>query len=235
MSEAASSAELRALARYEVLGTVEELSRLKAENADRRQKNKQLTDEVEALKAKVPPEGARVLNPEEAKAWEAFVALGKPEDLTKAQEELVALRAKDAERTRVDALRAAVAAEKWPDGAAELLADSKRADGATYTVAKEKQRGQDGKEAEFEVGYITLAGEGQKPMRLADFAKESLPALLTLTAPKEYSGGGGRAAPEQRGGGAPASTASTLLEKAKEANKQRAEAPNALRPAPATT
>lgn len=234
-----SPSEERAFARYEVLGTPEEVQKaisenekLKRENAERRQENRTLADQVSALSM---PEGGKVLSPDEAKAWDAYTALGTPEEQAKRAEDFKRLEVKDAERTRLDSMKAAVAAERFPEGAAELLADSKRADGATYSVAKEKVRDASGKEVESEVGYITLAGDGQKPMRLADFAKANLPALLSLGAAGN-GGGTSRAAPEQRGGGSPAaSTASTLLERAKEANKQRADAPNPLRPAPATT
>lgn len=202
-----SPSEERAFARYETLGTPEELQKalsenekLKTENADRRQANKTLTEQVAALQV---PEGGKVLTPDEVKAWELYNALGTPEEQAKRAEDFKALEAKDAERTRLDSMKAAVSAEKLPEGAAELLADSKRADGATYSVAKEKVRDASGKEVESEVGYITLAGEGQKPMRLADFAKANLPALLSLGA----NGNGGssassRAAHEARGTGA---------------------------------
>lgn len=200
-----SDAQLTEYHQYKAIAATPDAARAKIE--DLVKDNGKQRDEIRELKEtvkKLPPEGARVLTAEEAKAWEAFVSLGKPEDLTKAQEELVVLRARDAERTRADAMKAAAKAEKLPEGAVDVLTDSKRADGATYSVAKEKVRGTDGKEAEVEVGYITLAGEGQKPMRLADFAKE-LPPLLALTTSNGNNGGGGssstRAAHEARGSG----------------------------------
>lgn len=233
-----SDAQLTEYHQYKAIAATPDAVRTKIE--DLVKDNGKQRDEIRDLKEtvkKVPPEGAKVLTADEAKAWEAYTALGKPEEVAKRAEEHVALKAKDAERTRTDALKAAVAAEKWPETATGRLLDSKLADGATYSVAKEKVRGQDGRETESEVGYITLAGEGQKPMRLADFAKEHLPDVLTLgtAANGGGAGGSGRAAHEARGTGTSTSTASTLLEKAKEANKQRAEAPNPLRPAPATT
>ncbi len=235
-----SDAQLTEYHQYKAIAPTPDAARGKIEGLEG--DNKKQRDEIRDLKEtakKVPPEGAKVLTAEEAKAWEAYTALGTPEEQTKRAEDFKTLEAKDAERTRTDTLKAAVAAEKWSEQAAGRLLDSKLADGATYSVAKEKVRGQDGKETESEVGYITLAGEGRKPMRLADFAKEHLPDVLTLGTAANGNGGSGggtsRAIHEQRGGGSASSIASTMLEKAKEANKQRAEAPNPLKPAAATT
>lgn len=176
-----SDAQLTEYHQYKAIAPTPDAARAKIDGLET--DNKKQRDEIRDLKEtakKVPAEGAKVLSAEEAKAWDAYTALGTPEEQAKRTEDFQALAAKDAERTRMDDLRGAVEAEKLPSGAVELLADSKRADGATFSKAREKQRGQDGKEAEVEVGYITLAGEGQKPMRLADFAKEHLPALLSL-------------------------------------------------------
>jgi hypothetical protein len=200
-----SDAQLTEYHQYKAIAPTPDAARGKIEGLEG--DNKKQRDEIRDLKEtakKVPPEGAKVLSADEAKAWDAYTALGTPEEQAKRAEDIKTLEAKDAERTRLDTMKAAVAAEKMPEGAADLLADSKRADGATYSVAKEKQRGQDGKESEVEVGYITLAGQGQKPMRLADFAKESLPALLSLGT-QNGSGGsssaGSRAAHEASGTG----------------------------------
>lgn len=59
-----------------------------AENANYklREKNRVLRQERDALTAKQPAEGARVLTADEAQAYDAYLALGKPADLKTALE-----------------------------------------------------------------------------------------------------------------------------------------------------
>jgi hypothetical protein len=73
----------------------QQVQTLMTDNFDLREKNRVLRGENEVLKAKVPAEGSRVLNGEEAKTYEAFVALNlKPADITKLQQDHTALQGK---------------------------------------------------------------------------------------------------------------------------------------------
>ena len=76
-----------------------------------REKNRQLREENEALKKRVPAEGAVVLSTEDAKAWEAFAALKlKPEDVSQAIKERDEATGKLKELSRNEQLRAAARA-----------------------------------------------------------------------------------------------------------------------------
>jgi hypothetical protein len=67
-------------------------------------------DDNKALKAKLPADGALVLTGEDAKAWGAYQALGKPSDIRKTVEEHGALATENATHRRNDEL--SVVAEK---------------------------------------------------------------------------------------------------------------------------
>jgi hypothetical protein len=67
---------------------------LSAENAD-------LNRQLAAAKGNKPKEGSLVLSPEQAKQWEAFVALGKPEDTIAAYQEYVALGKAEEVKTKL--------------------------------------------------------------------------------------------------------------------------------------
>jgi hypothetical protein len=55
-----------------------------ADNSQLREQRRTLRQEVTDLKSKAAPEGTRVLSTDEAKAYDAYAALGKPDDLRKA-------------------------------------------------------------------------------------------------------------------------------------------------------
>lgn len=203
-----SPAEERAFARYEALGTPEELQRLagdneklKSENADRRQKVKDLEGELTTAKAAVP-EGATVLTGDDAKALEALTAAGmKLGDVPTVLQERDALKAKDALRTREDGIRAAVRAHGWPDETVATLLDMRSLEGAVFEVKTEKVDDK-GKQVDGQVPYVTLAGEGQKPQKLAEFAAASpqLKGLRTEASSGAGAGSGGTPWPAQGSG-----------------------------------
>lgn len=140
---------------------------LERDNQKFRDKNK----ELEATAAKVPAEGAIVLTGDEATAYAAWKALEmKPEDVAKLKSDNATLAADKAERDRKDAFAGAVEALKWPKDVVATLLDMKSLDGATVEVKTEKVQGKDGKQEDAPVPYVTLAGEGQKPQKLSEFA-----------------------------------------------------------------
>jgi len=214
MARELSPAEEVAYSRYLGFGTPDEVAKilaenasLKSENADRRQKLKDA--EAELAKAK-PPEGAVLLAGDDAKKHAAFVALGmEPDALCKLKEERDTLAAKDATRTRQDAFASAVRALKWPEDTVATLLDMNSLNGATVEMKTEKVTGKDGKQVDEQVPYVTLAGEGQKQQKFAEFAAAApqLKGIRTESGGTAF-GGDGRSAPEQRGhpGGATVKT-----------------------------
>lgn len=111
-----------------------------------------------------------VLSGDDAKAWEAYRKLGKPEDLTKAIDDGKAATEKAATYER----REAIAKAAEPHGyKASLLEPYIPAD-ASIEVKAEK--GKDGKEAR--VAYVTP--KDGKPTPLPDFLKAAAPDLAEV-------------------------------------------------------
>jgi hypothetical protein len=128
-----------------------------------------------ALK-KTPEELAAgvVLTAEERKKWEAFAALDvKPEDIPAIVEENKTLKEKDALRTWGDGVAALAEAEGIPkDSVPALSAILRTLDPAAVVEVKtEKQKDGAGVEVEKKAGYVTLTGK--QPVRFADLHKET--------------------------------------------------------------
>lgn len=149
---------------------------------------------IKDLEAKVIPEGAKVLATKDAEEYEAFKALGKTPaqiaaatllegddkaelDAFKALEMKAAdvaaiiterdeLKGKDAQRTRVDSITAAVEALGWPKEVAATIADMKSLDEAVFEVKTEKVKDKDTK-----VPYVTV--KGGQAAKLAEFAAQT--------------------------------------------------------------
>lgn len=162
-----TDAELRTFARYQNLGTPEDLQK-KITDLER-DNHKYRQEEKPALEAKLPKEGEVVIPKEKADALASYEALGKPEELKTVAQEVEELRTKDQQRTREDAFRAAARAVGWPEDTVLTLLDMRSLDGAAVELKPEKNdRGED-----VQVPYVTLAGEGQKAQKLSDFAANS--------------------------------------------------------------
>lgn len=69
------------------------LELLLTENYELRAKNRTLREQIAEKEKDAPAEGSIILSPEEAKAWEAYKEIGKPEDLKKTVEERDTLKA----------------------------------------------------------------------------------------------------------------------------------------------
>jgi ABC-type amino acid transport substrate-binding protein len=65
---------------------LEKQAELLTDNSQLREQRRTLRQEVTELKSKVAPEGARILTADEAKVYDAYAALGKPDDVKKALE-----------------------------------------------------------------------------------------------------------------------------------------------------
>jgi hypothetical protein len=147
------------------------IAKLEKENFNYRRDRANLREENAALKAKVPADGAVVLSADDAKAWEAYKALGKPDDL-KNSAKLSQTDAADLAR-----FRKAEVAEKAGEIAKfkpSLLGRLISADGLTLEFGTEKKDGKD-------VPIVSVKGADGKLTPLADYAEnhwgDALPAL----------------------------------------------------------
>lgn len=148
------------------------------------QKATGLQAEVDRLKGQVPKEGSRVLSADEAKTFDAFLALGKPDDLKAALSERDTLKADLSRRSRDDALRSA---GYRPETLSKLLP----ADAAIEV--KDGEKGRDGKPSKV----ATIAGADGKAVPLSEWIAANLAEF-----PAE-SFGGPDAKPAAPGRGAP--------------------------------
>lgn len=124
------------------------------------------------LKGTQVPQGARVLNADEAKDYDAYVALGKPDEVKKGLEEGTTAKTSVAERAKADAVDAAATAAGFKK---TVLGDRLKADGLTDPTVREVERG--GKKVQ--VAYVKDAQGAEH--ELGEYAKKNwgdyLPAL----------------------------------------------------------
>jgi hypothetical protein len=144
----------------------EKLAEVLTDNSQLREQRRSLREEVTTLKAKVAPDGARVLTAEEAKAYDAYAALGKPEDVKKALEANSEATAKLAKLERSERLRAAAEAAGYKPSVLERLASD-----LTIEVRPVKDS----------APLVVVVADGQETA-LADYAekewKDFLPSLM---------------------------------------------------------
>lgn len=218
-----TDAELRTFAAYQNLGTPQEIAK---KIGDLEGDNHKQRDEIRDLKEKQLKDGEVALPKEKAEVLTSYEALGKPEDLQKVVTERDELQQKDQQRTREDAFRAAVKAAGWPEDTVATLLDMRSLDGAAVEVKREKnEKGEDA-----EVPYVKLAGEGQQPQKLTEFAANTpqLKGLKTEAAKNEESGG--RSYTRQAGTGTSADEGKSLIDQQITKNREAATGANPLRP-----
>jgi hypothetical protein len=206
---------------------------LETDNQKEREKVRDLTEKAKG----VPADGAVVLTGDEAAEHEAIKALGiKAADVAKLTGKVTDLEAKDAERTRKDAFTDAVKALKWPEDTVATLLDMNSLNGATVELKTEKVTDKDGKQVDEQVPYVTLAGEGQKPQKFAEFATAS-PQLKGIRMDGGNGNGTGdtfRGVPDQRGLGGGLPPVSGGVDALIAANQAAAKAGNPVAPAKTT-
>jgi hypothetical protein len=171
-----TSAEITLLARYQNLGTPDEIQK---QLKDRESDNGKQRDEIRVLKEKVPKDTEVVILKTEAALLDEYKPLGKPKDIQarfKAGDD-AGEKAKLADQ-RTAATKFAKAVGLAEDSVEALVAFPALKD-ATFEVKKGKVRGADGIEVDGDIGYITLAGDGEKPMEFSA-AQEKVAALKGL-------------------------------------------------------
>lgn len=141
------------------------------DNFRQREEIRQLKDKLDA--APKVPEGGLVLKADEAKAWTAYQALGKPEDVKKSLDQKVELEQKVQSAEKAEGRRAVAELLGWKDS---VLAKLPGADQLKYEVREETVDGE-----KVKVAYITEPTQGATPKKLTDHAdaawKDFLPAL----------------------------------------------------------
>lgn len=97
------------------------IAQLLGEAHKHREDKRKLREEIDLLKTKTPPEGARVLSKEEAGDYEAYLQLGKPADVKKSLEGLSELQEKVRKFEREGAVREAAEALGYNHSVLEKL------------------------------------------------------------------------------------------------------------------
>ena len=100
----------------DALKLAEKLAEVQSDNYSLREKNRTLRQELKDTAAKAAPDGARVLTADEAKAYDAYLALGTPDALKGAQEAAESDRAALSGLRRETAIRAAAEAHGYKPG-----------------------------------------------------------------------------------------------------------------------
>lgn len=160
----------------------EAVRELMKDNHSVREKNRELSAKV--------PEGAVVLKPEQAKAWEAYRQLGEPAELKTAKEERTAFANEVAGFKRRDIhAEAAAIADGGKGYKASVLNRLAEQDGITIEVVNEQKDGKPVKVARVKDGETTTPLDQYAASKWADF----LPALK----------GSGQATTQTRAGGTP--------------------------------
>lgn len=141
--------------------------------------------ENRGLKRNQVPKGARVLTKEEADAYDAYVALGKPDELKTKLDDGEKAATTLADRDKADAVRTAAEASGYKQ---TVLGDRLKADGLTEVpTVREVER--DGKKVQ--VAYVKDAQGAEH--ELTEYAKKNwgdyLPALQVQASTTTNSGG----------------------------------------------
>jgi len=196
----------------------EKLAEVLGDNATLREQRRDLRTENATLKAQVAPEGAVVLTGDDAAAYQAYQALGKPGDLTKRLEsgDAAIKRTAELERDAVVA-EAATAAGYKPS----VLRD--RAGDLPLTVKEVTVDGKPVKRA-----FITPQGQGEQ--ELTAYAQQQWADYLpALAASQQGQGTPGFTFPTTPAGNGqrPAATVDDFI---KQRNERAAAAPNPLAP-----
>lgn len=208
-------------------GESKAVERLMDDNLALREKNRALKADLATASAAKPADGAVVLTGKDAEAWTAYQALGAPAEVTKklADADTATSRLAAVEREQVIA-KAATAAGYKPS----VLTDLAAAKGFAVEVREEQ-----GESGAIAVPYAVPTGADGKPgaaVKLADYVTaqlgDYLPAL-TAGAAGGATRSVGTAYPASRGTGAPPATGNAIDDVLAK-NRERANAPNALRP-----
>jgi hypothetical protein len=155
---------------------LEKQAELLTDNSQLREQRRTLRQEITDLKAKVAPEGVRMLTADEAPLWDAYTALGKPDELKQAIDANGEATQKLARLERVEQIRAAAEAHGYKAG---LLSELRSLDGKAIETREIEEQGQKVKRA--------FVKDGDAELSLPDFltkrAPDAIGALTVNAAP----------------------------------------------------
>lgn len=213
---------------------------LAGENRDYRRRHRDDQARIQELQGKMG-DGAVVLSKDEAAQWEAYKALGKPDEIKPKLEKVPELERKVTERERKDLLTEAGKAVNWnPDAFNELVT----AKGLHVEMRDVKVKDAKGEEVTVKQPHVRLAANESDPLVPAPTwveqnAKVWEPSLKAGAATGQQPAGGSTGLPvpgvQARSTNGTSPTGTDPVAAAMAANAARAAAPNPLRPAPATT
>lgn len=175
-------AAVTALQAKEGAAPLEFAAKIYGQNLLLQEENKNIKNGLSEIKAKVPAEGSVVLAGDDAKAWEAFKGLGRPDEV---KTQLEAAKTATAELAKVERSRLAARAAKTvgydPDVLEDLL--PKFGDGAVLEVKSEQKEGK-----AADVAYVKDASGSTE---LSKFVEEKLPKYLPSLKTSGQSSGSG--------------------------------------------
>ncbi len=178
------------------------------ENHSYREKLRQAEQQLRDLQGKLPGEGTVILDADKAKTWEAYLALGAPDEVKKVRDEYNGLKREAHFRTIAEAHGFNPVVLAGLPGAADL----------TIELGEETLNGNTNK-----VAYVVQA-DGKK-IALPDYAKQTwgpfLPALQAAPAQQSGQGKGTPFVRQQTGNGgvAPANKVEEWREKQRKAQE----------------
>lgn len=198
---------------------------------DLEEDNRTQRGEINTLKEKLPKDGFVVVPKTQIDTLAEYEALGKPSEVKAKLEQGDQAAANLIEIQRREHAAKFVKAAGLADEAVDTLVAIPALKNAKFEVRKGKVKNDKGVEVDGEVAYVTLEGEGKSAMSY-DKAIEAVPALKGLARATTPPSEGARFVPqggESTAGTEKKSTADDHIKRMQE----RANAPNALRPAAA--
>lgn len=218
---------------------------LAGENRDYRRRHQRDQATIQDLQGKVPEDGI-VLTKDQVKQWEAYQAMGKPEEIKPKLEKLPELEGKVAAQARKELLKAAAGAVapnvSWNPDALEELVTAKGLDVEMRDVTEKNANGE---EVTVKRPHVRPSGKADDPFVPVSTWVEQNAKVWTpsLTAGATTNGGTNGGQPPVPGTGLPVPGLQTRSDGAGgtagdtnpvlaaiKANESRAKAPNPLRP-----
>lgn len=189
------------LGRYsgDAIRMAERLSQLENDNYKLREKNREVRTEADGYKAKLPGEGSVILTAEQAKAWEVYQKLGKPEDVTRDLDAGRAAITKSVEYERREVLDKAATDLNFKPGLLKTLLQGKTVERREVDV--QQQDGTTKKEPQY---FFVSEANGQKTEKpLREYFKEQGDDVLNSLDAGEGNANGGAGSSNQNNGGTP--------------------------------
>lgn len=202
------------------------VEQLLGENAKLREDKRKLKEQNEQLLKDAPQDGELILTKDEGAQWEAYCALGKPEDLKKQVEEHKTLSEKVAQSEKAKLVEEAAKAAGFKASVLEKLAD-----GLAIEMKDVPKQNEKGETVQVRVAFVKT-DTGLKP--LVDHAQENwpdfLPSLKESAQPGTQAHQNGVQYPNNGGGGQQPQGGNVVDTFIQQANESRSKGTNPLMP-----